>query len=242
VKVSIHCEPSIAWQSRRARFFLDGFRQRGIEAEITSDRFRHDGFPVLLGTTCWRDIERSGDYLLVDRCSFGDTDRFVTIVRGGHGRRGDHHVPVSPSPARWERYGVDLGEWRKGGSRVVLCGQHDTWSPHYARAEDWYATVRATHFRPHPAGYADCPYPKALTFDDCRQAVTLNSSVGVQCVLAGIPTVTMDEGAMAWDVTSHVVGEIATPDRLPWCHWIAWTQWTDDEIREGEPWKLLLSG
>lgn len=137
---------------------------------------------------------------------------------------------------------MDLGEWRQGGSRVVLCGQHDSWAPQYARPEDWYQTVTATHFRPHPAGYANAPYPIARNFEDCRQAVTLNSSVGVQCVLAGIPTVTMDEGAMAWPVTSHVVGEIATPDRLPWCHWLAWTQWTDDEIREGKPWKFLLSG
>jgi hypothetical protein len=70
--------------------------------------------------------------------------------------------------------------------------------------------------------------------------VTLNSSVAVATVLAGIPTATLDEGAMAWEVTSHTPDTIATPDRTEWLHWLAWTQWTHDEIREGLPWRRFL--
>lgn len=191
---------------------------------------------MLLGTTCWRDIEQTGDYLLVDRCSFGDTDKFVSLAWNGHGRRANHKVPDTIDASRWERIGVDLAPWRSGGSRVLLCGQIDTWSPHYARPEEWYATVKATHFRPHPAGYAEAPYPIERKFDDCGLAVTLNSSVGVQCVLDGIPTITMDEGAMAWDVTGHSLDDVRRPDREPWTHVLAWTQWSDDEIREGKLW------
>jgi hypothetical protein len=82
--------------------------------------------------------------------------------------------------------------------------------------------------------------PIANEFKDCRVAVTLNSSVAVAAVMAGIPTITMDEGSMAWDVTGHSLDDIRTPDRRPWAHALAWTQYTDDEIKEGLLWDYLL--
>lgn len=233
----IHSQPNIGWHGVRQRYFEAGLKAIGIPYEVTDSRHRIDDCPaILLGTSMWRDVERTGKYLLVDRCSFGDTNKWVQLVWNGHGRRGDHKA--SRDPSRWESMGVDLQPWRSG-RRVVLCGQVDTWSPHYAKPDDWYRTITATHFRPHPAGYDTAPYPIAKSFEDAT-AVTLNSSIGVQCVLNGIPTVTMDEGAMAWEVTSHVVGEVVKPPRIEWCHWLAWTQWTDDEIKEGTPWRSLL--
>lgn len=239
IKAIIHCEPRIPWQPKRAHYFAQGFKKVGIPFEITDSRARLDeGFPVLLGTTCWREIEKTGDYLLVDRCSFGDTERFVSLVWNGHGRRGDHRVPHYAGPHRWERYGAPLQPWRRGHRRV-LCGQVETYSPHYSTPQAWYACVRADAFRPHPAGENPTALPTCRSFAD-SVAVTLNSSIGVQCVLDGIPTVTMDEGAMAWDVTSHDPDHMRWIEREPWCHWLAWTQWTDDEISEGIPWAYHL--
>jgi hypothetical protein len=239
----IHCNPGVPWQLKRGNYFAEGLRAAGLKVEFTSDRFRHDeGFPILLGTTFWKDIERDGDFLLVDRCSFGSTDQFVSLVWNGHGRRGDHKAP-SPGkadPRRWESMGVDLQPWCTGGSRVVLCGQTETYSPHWPSLDQWYASVKATHFRKHPASVNTTRLPDAIDFTDTKAAVTLNSSVGVWCVIHGIPTVTMDEGAMAWDVTGHSLDDIRMPDREPWCHWLAHTQWSDDEIRKGDLWASLL--
>jgi len=240
----IHCNPNVPWQPKRAAYFAEGFKKAGLRVEITDDRFRHEeGFPVLLGTTFWRGIERDGGpFLLVDRCSFGDTEKFVSLVWNGHGRRGDHRVPENYNGERWERHGVELKPW-SGGSRVVLCGQTESYSPTYRCIDDWYRAwyVWGTHFRPHPAaagvGYAGMPLASDFVG---ATALTLNSSVGVQCVLNGVPTITMDEGAMAWDVTGHIRGDALMPEREPWCHWLAWTQWSDDEIREGTPWAYLL--
>lgn len=219
---------------------LDGLKALGVEATISHDAVRRDGLAVLLGTSRWRHLE-FGEFLLVDRCSFGDTNGWVSLVRNGHGRRGDHRVPANPDPARWERYRVPVADWQTG-PKVVLCGQHESWSPHWRAPDDWYASVRgATHFRPHPAGGHWRTLPLATGWDGVGRAITLNSSVGVDAVLRGIPTVTMDEAAMAWDVTSHDPAETATPDRLPWLHWLAWTQWTHDEVSEGTPWAHLLS-
>jgi len=237
----IHCNPGVPWQPVRAAYFAEGFRAIGLPYRITDSSTRlDDGFPVLLGTTFWRAIENDGgEYLLVDRCSFGDTERFVSLVWNGHGRRGDHRVPTEAPASRWEIHGVPVLPW-KFGAKTVLCGQMETYSPHWRSLEEWYASVRATHFRPHPAGENPTGLPIATDFDDCRAALVLNSSVGVAAVLAGTPTITMDEGAMAWPVTGHTPADVCTQGREAWCHWLAWTQWADDEIREGIPWAYHL--
>ncbi len=248
--VVLHVRPEIPWHQRFATAAAAGLRASGVPFQVTASRERGDvGLPVLLGTTFWRDIEAAGPYLLVDRCSFGDPGAFVSLVRDGHGRRGDHRVPEHPDASRWQRHGVTVQPWDARGDRVVLCGQTETYSPRYRRMADWYSAVApaCTHFRPHPAsrpgsvvGTAAAPLPKADSWDSCGRAITLNSSVAVEAVLAGIPTVTMDEAAMAWDVTAHVPEETMTPDRDGWLHWLAWTQWTYDEIGEGAPWPRFL--
>jgi len=131
-------------------------------------------------------------------------------------------------------------EWWRTGSKRVLCGQHGAYSPHYERPEDWYSTVSATHFRGHPAGDNPTGLPRVHDWDDVGVAITLNSSVAVDAVIAGVPAVTMDEGAMAWDVTSHDASKTITPDRKPWLEWLSWTQWNHDEIRDGEPIRHLF--
>lgn len=238
----IHAQPRIAWQAEFAPKMARGLKALGVRCEVVSDAQRRDGaLPILLGTTCWRALER-GDYLLVDRASFGDP-YFVQLVRNGHGRRGDHRVPERCDPARWEWVedvsGVRVQPWRNGRRRV-LCGQTEAYSPDWPSLEAFYREVRATHFRKHPAGSNPTGLPECRGWNDVGLAVTLNSSVAVEAVLAGIPTVTMDAGAMAWDVTGHTPDEIVKPPRLPWLHWLAWTQWTHDEISEGTPWAHLL--
>lgn len=250
IQAVIHVEPRIDWQRMLAPKIAEGLRTIGVRYAITQSRARSgSGLPILLGTHCWRAIEADGPFLLVDRCSFGDPESWVSLVLGGHGRRGDHRVPAVRDGSRWELYGVDVQPWRTEGRRTVLCGQTETYSPEHGTLDMWYATVaaRCTHFRAHP-GAMEPPtnsspaslLPTTRSWDDCRLVVTLNSSVAIDTVLAGIPTVTMDAGAMAWDVTGHDPDETHTPDRTEWLHWLAWTQWTHDEIREGSPWRRFL--
>jgi hypothetical protein len=238
--VVIHADPRIGWQRERAPLIAKGLSALGINWQITSDQTRGDGLAILLGTTRWRQLE-VGDYLLVDRCSFGETNQYVSLVRNGHGRRGDHRVPENVTGERWATHGVPVASWRTG-RRVVLCGQHESYSPTYPDLRAWYGLVKphATHFRQHPQADNPTGLPATREWSQVGKAITLNSSVGVDAVLNGIPTVTMDDGAMAWDVTSHVPHETSTPDRTEWLHWLAWTQWSWNEIAEGTPWAHLL--
>lgn len=236
-RIAIHCSPSIDWHKGGAVRFKRGLSALGIDAYITQNRVRESDIAVLLGTTLWRQIESTGRYLLVDRASVGDP-HFVSLVWDGHGRRGDHRVPDGVW-GRWNKFGFEVKPWRDG-RKVVLCGQTETWSPHYRSVEDWYKVVQATHFRSHPAGDNPTGLPRTNTWDDVGLAITLNSSVGVDAVLNGVPTVTMDDAAMAWDVSIHDPNasydiSVLRPDRRPWLEWLAWTQWHWQEIEDGHP-------
>jgi hypothetical protein len=70
-------------------------------------------------------------------------------------------------------------------------------------------------------------------------AVVLNSSIAVKALMEGVPVVTMDRGSMAWEITGHTLDDIRTPEREDWCHWLAWCQWSHDEIQEGTVWDFL---
>lgn len=213
----------IPWHMPFAQKMQAGLKRIGIDAGITSNRERVSDVAILLGTTLWRQVEATGRYLLVDRCSFGDTNQWVSLVWDGHGRRGNHRVPEDLG-SRWESLGFELRGWQDG-SRVVLCGQTEPYSPHWERIEDWYATVDATHFRPHPAGSNPTGLPVTRSWDDCGLAVTLNSSVGVDALFNGVRCRADDEGSMAWGVD----------DREAWVRWLAWTQWHHDEVAAGIP-------
>ena len=223
----IHCEPGIAWQGPAAVAFSQGLKRLGIDSLVTRDRQRRDeGFPVLLGTTFWQDIERDGgEFLLVDRCQFGDTNQWVTLGWNGRGREADYKVPGYCDGSRWESCGLSLAPWRSSGF-TVLCGQ-------IPPPSGGYAVDHADAFRPHPAGDNPTRLPTASTWAGVGKALVYASSVAVQTVIAGIPTVTLDPRSMAWDVTAHVPHETWTGDRLPWAHRLAWCQWSWTEIAEG---------
>lgn len=230
--VTVHFEPGVAWQAARVHDFSAGLRALGVEHGITSSRTRINDAPaILFGTTFWKQIEQApGDWLLIDRASIGDPD-YVSLVWNGHGRRGDHRVPENIDEGRWEALGVELWPQVLDGEAVVLCGQTESYTPDWPNIEDWYATVPATHFRPHPAGSNPTGLPIHRDWFNAQFHV-LNSSVGVEAVIRGRIVTVHDEGCMAYGVQ----------DRETWAHWLAWTQWSWDEIRRGAQIEHLFYG
>src|SRR5690606_8866320 len=107
-------------------------------------------------------------------------------------------------------------------------------------------------FRPHPRavakGYQQRPSNAepstgslAEALADAHVAVTWNSNSAVDAVLAGVPTVAVDAGSMAWDVAAHSIGTIVRPDRSNWMVRLAWSQWSLDEIASGAALRGLLA-
>jgi hypothetical protein len=226
VRVTVHYNPGAEWQAKRISYFVDGLKNLGFDVEATQSQRRINGGPVVLfGTSAFRRIEAEpGDWLLVDRASIGDPE-YVSLVWNGHGRRGDHMVPSWHDESRWEDLGVELWPQVWDGDDVVICGQTEPYSPNWNSMMDWYASIPdATHFRPHPAGDNPTGLPVKTGWENGRFHV-LNSSVGVEALIKGRIVTVHDEGAMSYGVE----------DREQWAHWLAWTQWHWDEIREGDP-------
>jgi hypothetical protein len=58
--------------------------------------------------------------------------------------------------------------------------------------------------------------------------------VAVQGIIHGCKTEVHDAGGMAYGT------ECTDEGRLELMKWLAWTQWSHDEIREGTPWEWHL--
>lgn len=86
---------------------------------------------------------------------------------------------------------------------------------------------------------------KRLLVDELREAwavVAFTSNAAVDAAIAGVPTFACDPACMAWDVSSGDIANIERPtypDRKPWVHRLAYSQWTIAEMRDGTMWKRL---
>jgi hypothetical protein len=221
--VAIHYNPSIDWQTQRVSSFADGLRSLGITHKVTTKRHRVADASILFGTTFWRAVEDEHPWMLVDRASVGDPE-YVQLVWNGHGRRGDHMVPADHDDSRWKELGVELQDMKLPFRDTVICGQTEPYSPHWENMWSWYDTlIDATHFRPHPAAGNPTALPIKRGWD--ANFHVLNSSVGVEAAIRGVPLIVHDEGSMAHGIQ----------DRQDWAHWLAWTQWSWKEIAAGKP-------
>lgn len=104
-------------------------------------------------------------------------------------------------------------------------------------------------FRPHPkalrqaSGLPQASYlygTLAEALERAKFTISWNSNSSVDSVLAGVPSVTLDRGAMAWPVTSHSLSDPVTmPSRTEWAAQLAWCQWQPSELLDGTAWKAV---
>ena len=72
--------------------------------------------------------------------------------------------------------------------------------------------------------------------------VTYDSNLAVDAIVSGVPCF-VGGRTMADPMCSHDLTRIESPLQLcrgEWCKWVAWTQWTVEEMRRGEPWRVLV--
>jgi hypothetical protein len=249
--------------------FRRGLERHGIGVVLTgADEICHEAdFHVIWSIKrpnilAWSKQTNHG-VLVAERGHVGDRLTYTSCGWDGLGHRG-RYPSASDGGARWlERWGHLMQPWREGGRYALLLGQVDGDAALYGipgNFRQWATVMTAllrskgheVRYRPHPfvrrGGDRFCPQGAALSehesiaedLDGAALAVTFNSTSCVEAVLAGVPTVTIDEGAMAWDVASHNLADpLVHPDREAWAHSLAWTQWTLDEIRNGTAWEAV---
>jgi len=190
--------------------------------------------------------ERRIPFLVSENRYFGPRQEAASLAWNHLARRA-----IRPAPGTAPRPQPALKPWKHDNAgKVMILGQ----VPRDAAVRgidirqwesDAYDTARKTWgretvYRPHPnrlrnAGLSTpiAPIDTALADENVWLAVTYNSCSGVDAVSAGVPTVAMDEGSMAWDVASHSIGERKMPDREAWAHWLSYTQFSQPEFANG---------
>jgi hypothetical protein len=87
--------------------------------------------------------------------------------------------------------------------------------------------------------YDDTNFKKIL--QSTWAVVNHSSNPAMESVIHGIP-VFVSEDSLCYDVGNHTFADIehpAMPDRTNWSSQLAYTEWTIDEIRLGEPWQRI---
>lgn len=211
---------------------------------------------------------RTGRHVLVmERGHIPDRFAYTSCGWDGLARRGRYYDGADGG-ARWRaRHGDLMKPWALGRAPLALVigqvrGDAALYGVDFDRWQQEVCDQLLTlgwdvAYRPHPLmrrhNRETCPVGAGMTLggleDDLARAglvVTFNSTAGVEAVLAGVPTVVMDEGGMAWDVALHAIPGpdeqiMAEPDRESWAHRLAWAQWSLDEIASGAAWAGLAT-
>ena len=229
--------------------------------EAVEAGFRRLGFTDRNLVVCWgwrtgRRWHASGrNVLVLERGYIGDRFRYSSVALNGLNGRATFPAAVQDDGARFRSFGVPIQPWKPEGEYVLLVGQVAGDAALQGRnLGPWYAaTAKAAaavyglpvRFRQHPREAERqisrrVPGTVANSGDlgdalaGAAVVVTFNSNTGVEAMLAGKPTVAVDEGAMAWPVAAHELGAEANPDRQAWAYDLAWKQWGVEEIASGE--------
>lgn len=242
--------------------FHDGLRRHGVGVRIVGEYAPAD-LVIMWGTRRTDLIARAKAdgcrVCILERGYLGDRMRWTSVsFGGGLNGRAEFRGPFNDA-RRFETHFADLMKpWRRQDGYALILGQvpgdmsvRD--ANIGARYVDWADTLLrrgiAVKFRPHPKAdrrrfinlepmAANVSLAEALA--GASWALTWNSNGGVDAVMAGVPTVTMDEGAMAWPVTGHSIDEEPPmPDRSAWAARLAWCQFTKEEMSSGFCWEAI---
>lgn len=191
------------------------------------------------------------DYLVCERGYIGD--RFYWTSLGFNGLNGRASFVNEGVPGdRWQRYYADqLQPLRAGGDYALLIGQMPgdaalaglPGNTMETLVRELRACIPPTlglpvRYRPHPlSGHSDTTLEQDL--ERAAVCITWNSNSGVISALHGVPTVTLDPGAMAWPIAAHQLQIQPLADRTEWCHRIAYAQWSPEDITDGSAWAHL---
>lgn len=241
--------------------FAAGLRRHGWKADL-SDKPKGCDLLVMWGARRSPQIARQkaagGQVCIIERGYVGDRFSWSSVsFGGGLNGRGKFRGPFDDA-SRWNANFAHLMQpWRDvpGGYALIMQQVPGDKSIEGVNMEAFYRDASAAfkkrglpvRIRPHPKlspknGRDHINAALASLQDDLAGAacaVTWNSNSGVDAVLAGVPTVAMDQGSMAWDVTGHEFKQPPTPDRTAWAHAIAWKQWLLSEMESGYCWEMI---
>lgn len=169
-------------------------------------------------------------------------------------------VPDFNCPSdRFDDLRVTIEPRKKWGSKVYVCGQHDgdpshglnrdqiiTWA--YDNINDLkMITDRSIVWRSHPDTHIGIGNVENSTgpidWDDVFCVVTINSNIGHEALLNGVPVIAQGDAAyseLANDAFSEDLFVPSVKTRRRYFSRLAYAQWTLDEIARGIPQQWLI--
>lgn len=152
-------------------------------------------------------------------------------------------------PDRLAQLDVEVQPWRKPGREIIVCPPTAYFIEAHGCA-DWLETTLETltkstdrpvviREKPKP-GETAVPLKTALK--TAHALVTHSSNVAIEAACLGTPVFVNPASAAApvGETDLSKIEEPAYPDREPWLAHLAYNQFSFDEIREGEAWRMLL--
>lgn len=255
---------NLAHQVEWGKAFAAGLVRHGYEAIITDDISAQGDLFCMWSTRYVAQVRRNRrrdcELVIFERGYFGDRFKWTSVsFGGGLNNRGRFYGPFNDGSRLQKHFPNLLQPWRQrpDGYALILCQIEQDMAMRNCNAERFYkraeTSMRALGIEPrrraHPnvnplrngnLAMRNAAYSLAQDLSGARLAITWNSNSGTDAVVAGVPTITMDEGAMAFPVTGHeYTAEPPTPDRLAWAQATAWKQWTIDELAGGYCWDTI---
>lgn len=226
----------------------------------------HEGYP-LKHVSQWSGQSHNVSYGFLrgtDRI-FKQSEEYWEIDRGyiGAGHFGGYYritmnglrVPYNPLLAaimpldRWRHLRVGIKPWQRDGEYVLVVPPSHAVMEYYGVGEDWAEKVSARlheqriRYRVRNKTGAQMPLRDDLAMARC--VVTYNSNVAVDALLAGVPAVSESLDISEWNglgLDDVIAGrELCVGDRVELFNWLAWNQFTLDEMRTGIPWRVVQS-
>ena len=237
------------WARSWTAAFAAGLERHGWDVRRTFE-YEPCDLLVMWGVRRREAIEaqrKRGDICVLERGYLLDRMKdWASVSFGGElNGRAEFRGPLADA-TRWKEHFAHLMQPWKSGEYALILGQvPGDMSVRGVDLEGFYSKAREAfkgmpvRFRHHPVHAERNRITSTSLADDlagAAVAVTWNSNSGVDAVLAGVPTVAMDEGSMAWDVTGHALEMPQTPDRKKWAHKLAWCQYNKAELASGECW------
>lgn len=228
--ISIKASPHIPWQKKLAPIIAEGLKKRNMSYNINGN----EGIPMVLGPNLHKQHEIE-PYLQVNRYFVGTkpnaVHETVAISWNGFNGMGQFNIDHINEDRLWKFISPsDIKEWKTDGKDYLLCDQVDNGRSDVS-LNDWKRKITVPYrSRPH---ISRNPPPLVDDLKNVKAVLTFNSTVGVECLLHGIPVVAYDKGNPLYPFVGHTAEDIQYPDRIKVLTLLANCQYTYDEISKG---------
>ena len=236
VRVVVHCNRHLSNQVESADWLQQGFERHGLDCEITADRNRSADIHVVQGPhyafDVWLSQSTGRNVLWLDRCFFGHYRYDLSIGwLNADGSRDFKNKNMSFGKGELP----ELKPKKEGRDCAIVFGDYGM-DPkplvQLARRE-----FGRTYYKPHPAETGQtspCLAPKwslSQCWELANVAVGHSSTVLVEAELNGLHVHSTDP--------HHVCQSTELEGRQVWLNRLSWSQWSMEEIVNGDVWEHL---